>query len=523
MLRFTSLTPYLFVMLTLVASCSDSDNSSPAPQDTVDSLPSVAQLVTLRPLSVSEDLRIVDDLDREVLLRGVNLNSLGEYWQGDPNHQPTIAVGMQDWQEMAARGISVVRLVVNWSKLEPQRGAISDAYLDEIDETVSIAAAHGIYTVIDMHQDAFSAFIYTEDADECSPGTQPGKGWDGAPQWATLTDGLSTCITGERNSAPAVIAAWNHFYNNTDGIADRFIAVWGAIAKRFAGRPEVAGYDLLNEPEVSRPATELQPIFEGIFARAIETIRQAQEGQQHSQLIFIEPGIAAAHPEFGLLVPQLAGVDRHNIVAGPHNYSESIGTGFGWSIEETTDVFLSFANLLGVPIWVGEYGFWDTSESTVEKAKRLAADQDDNALGGAQWQWRQACGDPHSLSWGGVAVGRVVHLNAVDCPGDVDAGPTEVFMRILSRTYPRMAPGRITLLHSDSDTGDFRLEASIAPADRELIVWSPTYTDTHIIESEGLVNLTSHPVAGGRIIKALTIGGDYTLILSSRPEAVTET
>ena len=124
MLRFTSLTPYLFVMLTLLASCSDSDNSSPAPQDTVDSLPSVAQLVTLRPLSVSEDLRIVDDLDREVLLRGVNLNSLGEYWQGDPNHQPTIAVGMQDWQEMAARGISVVRLVVNWSKLEPQRGAI---------------------------------------------------------------------------------------------------------------------------------------------------------------------------------------------------------------------------------------------------------------------------------------------------------------------------------------------------------------------------------------------------------------
>lgn len=66
---------------------------------------------------------------------------------------------MQDWQEMAARGISVVRLVVNWSKLEPQRGAISEAYLDEIDEAVSNAAAYGIYTVIDMHQDGFSAFI----------------------------------------------------------------------------------------------------------------------------------------------------------------------------------------------------------------------------------------------------------------------------------------------------------------------------------------------------------------------------
>ena len=65
MLRWAPLAPHVFVMLSLLAGCSDSANSSPASQDTVDS---VAELVTLRPLSVSEDLRIVDDLDREVLL-----------------------------------------------------------------------------------------------------------------------------------------------------------------------------------------------------------------------------------------------------------------------------------------------------------------------------------------------------------------------------------------------------------------------------------------------------------------------
>ena len=36
-----------------------------------------------------------------------------------------------------------------------------------------------------------------------------------APEWATITDGESTCVTGERNSAPAVVTAWNHFYDNT--------------------------------------------------------------------------------------------------------------------------------------------------------------------------------------------------------------------------------------------------------------------------------------------------------------------
>jgi endoglycosylceramidase len=117
-LRFTLLIPCLLGAITLLAACSDSDNSPNTSQASIDpstALPTVAELVPLRPLSVSDDLRIVDDLNREVLLRGVNLNSLGEYWQGEPDHYPTIATDAQDWPEMAARGISVVRLVVNWS------------------------------------------------------------------------------------------------------------------------------------------------------------------------------------------------------------------------------------------------------------------------------------------------------------------------------------------------------------------------------------------------------------------------
>src|SRR5690606_28770492 len=150
---------------------------------------------------------------------------------------------------MAARGFSVIRLIVHWSRIEPVRGQFDDAYLDEVDAYVRAAAEHGIYTVIDMHQDAYTAFIATEDPSECPPGSTPHKGWDGAPAWAVLTDGLGTCDTGDRNSAPAVQRAWNHFYDNTDGIRDRFVASWAHVARRFAGRPEVAGYNLLNEPE----------------------------------------------------------------------------------------------------------------------------------------------------------------------------------------------------------------------------------------------------------------------------------
>src|SRR5690606_38582423 len=218
-------------------------------------------------------------LGRDVLLRGANVNSLGEYWQGVPSLPTTIDVTDADWDLMAAHGFSVVRLLVTWSRIEPTRGVIDEAYLDRVEAHVDAAAARGIYTVIDMHQDAYSAFISSTPAQAaaCPPGTSPAKGWDGAPEWATLTDGLSTCLTGgDRNSSPAVTRAWNNFYDDVDGIRGEFAEAWAAVASRFAGRPEVAGYDLLNEPEASRPAAELTPIYEAFLRDVALAIREAE-------------------------------------------------------------------------------------------------------------------------------------------------------------------------------------------------------------------------------------------------------
>ena len=210
---------------------------------------------------------------------------------------------------MAANGFSVIRLLVTWSRIEPTRGVIDESYLDEVEAYVDAAAAHGIYSVIDMHQDAYSAFIFTADASTCETGTTPAKGWDGAPAWATLTDGLSTCLTnGERNSSPAVTRAWNNFYDNVDGIQDNFVAAWGAVARRFAGRAEVAGYDVLNEPETSRPGADLQAPYDQLMADVIGEIRSAEAGASFDHVIFIEPAVPAAEPSHGLVIPNPASV-----------------------------------------------------------------------------------------------------------------------------------------------------------------------------------------------------------------------
>jgi endoglycosylceramidase len=471
-------------------------------------------VIELRPVSVSDDRRIVDDLDREVVLRGANVNSLGEYWQGDPDHDPTIPVSESDWDEMAARGFSVIRLIITWSLVEPERGAFDEEYLDRVDAYVTKAAEHGIYTVIDMHQDAYSAAIVTEDPGECEEGTRPGKGWDGAPEWATMTDDLSTCITGERNSAPAVEAAWNHFYDNTDGIRDEFASAWGAVAARFAGRPEVAGYDVLNEPEVSRPAAELAPLYEAMLADTIEAIRTAESDADFDHVVIIEPAMPAADFSRGIVNPDLArlGVDPADVVFGPHNYAESITQGI--PIEGMSAALADAADAAGVPLWIGEYGFWNREPATLESVARYAAEEDARVNGGAWWQWRQGCGDPHSIGWDMPAEGEVVHLNVVGCPGDVDLGPNEEFLSVLGRAFPRFAPGRISELSSDPKSGRFAVAASGAPIGEELVVWTPTEADTHEVASRGVEDIEEREVPGGRIVVATVAAAVYDLTVT---------
>ena len=456
-------------------------------------------------LQTSDDRRIVDSRGRDVLLRGANVNSLGEYWQGVPGLDPTLPVTDADWDRMAGQGFSVVRLLITWSRVEPTRGVIDDGYLDLIDEHVRAAAARGIYTVIDMHQDAYSASIFTTDPATCPAGTLPAKGWDGAPAWATITDGLSTCVTGERNSSPAVNRAWNNFYDNVDGIRDRFAVVWAAVAARFAGRPEVAGYDLLNEPENPRLAAAFSPVYDDFLLQVIRAVRSAEDGARFDHIVFVEPAVPAGDPTRGLVIPGPAVTAAGNVSAAVHNYAESIG---GGSIEGTNDLITAWTGAVGVPNWGGEYGFWDTSPETLAKARRYAADEDRRRWGGAWWQWRQSCGDPHAVRWEGDVIvapaGTETHLNLLGCPDNTDLGPNDAFLAVLGRGFPRAAPGRLEELRSDPDSGRLTVEASVGRAGGELVVWTPTTDDAdHPIAVANLTDVVAHEVPGGRLVTAV--------------------
>src|SRR4029078_11798006 len=181
-----------------------------------------------------------------------------------------------DWAEMQADGMSVVRLLMSWSSLEPTRGTIAHHSLQRSHDAVEQARAHDIYVVLDMHQDAFSKNTPTPTGTTCPDGSKPSIGWDGAPEWATITDGADTCAAaGVRELSPAVMRAFENFYLDTDGIQTELQKTWAAVATEFAADPTVAGYDLFNEPNWGADAATSGARLGTFTQNAITAIRSA--------------------------------------------------------------------------------------------------------------------------------------------------------------------------------------------------------------------------------------------------------
>jgi endoglycosylceramidase len=493
----------------LAAACSDDgdgggdggadagDDGSPATTGGAaggDALPELLPLHAVR----GESPAIVDEDGRQVLLRGVNLNGLGDYYQANPDLPPNVPVEESDFEEMATFGFDVVRLLVSWSRLQPEPGVIDDDYIAEIRTAVDQAGAHGIYVVLDMHQDAYSKYVATPEGETCPAGTNPAKGWDGAPEWATITDGASTCIIGEvRETSPASITAFENFWTNRDGIQDHFRDAWAALATEFAADPTVAGYDLFNEPGTGSSADQEPARLGEFYGRTIDAIRAAEaevdDGFDH--IVFFEPH--AAWGTFGTMpVPEATFTDDQNIVFAPHIYAGSIAPtvtvkqGFTYAAEAAATFDVTF--------WSGEWGWFGEDEESLAELATYAAEEDRYMVGGTWWQWFQSCGDPHSVSRADdfQPADELTHFRRTGCPGDEDLGPVESFARVLSRTYPRAAPGRLTEFQNDLETGRAHVAGTSDTDDAVLDLWIPGEAEPEITGT-GIGEVELIPVPGG--------------------------
>ena len=437
---------------------------------------------------------IYDEQGRRILLRGVNYSALEDNWQALPDVPAQAEYSDNDIALMAEHGFNCIRLTFNWSELEPQRGKYNMAYVKKITHCIEEAAKYNIYVQVDMHQDAWGKYIATPDS---LHSTHPAKGWDGAPDWATITDGKSTFTRRGRESAPAVFRAWHHFWDDTDSLQEACINAWKVMVTATARYNNVVGYDLLNEPNMGERTMTREDILQGkYYNKLIKGIREAETACASPQhIIFFEVNVTLRGKEWPS-VPYTTFRPEKNIIFSPHHYFESLSNDL--TIKGGFHVFRLLSFFYHMDMMIGEWGYFSGARDT-SKVKRFCAREDKYFVGSTWWQWSQACGNPHTVGWHQdhwEAPDRCMHLIELDRQGHYTGRINEPIMHILDRTHPIAVCGKVTKLRSDSDKGTMLLKAHTQKPGT-VTLWIQGRFGKPVITGKNIDDIKISPVPGG--------------------------
>lgn len=450
---------------------------------------------------------IYDQQGRYILLRGVNYNALGDYWQANPTVATTKTFEENDLKLMASYGINCVRMIFSWSKLEPTKGNYDQNYIYQIKNFIETAAKYQIYVLLDMHQDAWGKYIATPTNTTCD---FPNKGWDGAPDWATFSDSASTCtVDGSRESAPAVVHAFENFWENKNDIQTACINAWKTLVKATAGYSNVVGYDLINEPGLGyKPLDEESDKLSLFYKNTINAIRETEnENNLFHHIIFFETSITWNGQAFPF-IPSSDFTTDNNIIFAAHSYFEAISNAY--TIEAGYDLLSSIADVYKTSMFLGEYGFFGNPNDDVSKLKRFAKKEDDMLLGSTWWQWAQAPGDPHGISWDGATYANTsMHLIELDKNGIYTGNKNDLYLNVLSRTRPNAICGTPIKFISNSDNGTMHLEAN-ATSTGTTILWIPNRFGEPDIQGENITIRNIVAVTGG-FLAYIDVKNNYTI------------
>jgi endoglycosylceramidase len=503
-----------------------------------------AAAASLPAVHADPDRVIRDSHGRQVLLRGINVTALNDEFRVNARIRPVVPLRSRDYREMEAYGFNVIRLTVSWSKLEPRRGKIGHSYIDRIEDVVDEAADHGMYTVIDMHDGGWSKYVSTPPDEKCPRHFDPAHGYWGAPEWATFTDGQSTCTNDRVNKrTDAVEAAWFNFWTNHKeptwsdgrGIQDHLVDVWGELGRRFANDSAVAGYDLLNEPDTGRvgPELDLSSLDGQFYAASVNAIRQGESAAGgYSHMVLFEPNLTWTKGKLSNHTPPPGFSSDPNLVFSPHLYGRDAHTTQRHYKSVVRDLKRQArranrrASAYGTPIWIGEWAFSIFDTNAFKKLRAHVRIQDSRQLGSAWWQWKVACGSPGSFDGldpkpNNEAVGNI---NAHKCPSGKPFPLPGGWKSLIARAYPRYAPGTLTELQARGARMSLRgrsdCNANLRSTDPQacrLVVWIPeTRKYTHggkhpTIDGRHVSGIHMQKLPGGWLLTGTVGGGAYGL------------
>jgi len=254
----------------------------------------------------------VDGLGRVVLLHGVNMVA-----KRPPYHPAAYGFGTDDAAFLAAEGFNALRLGVDFRGLMPTPGVVETAYIDRLAETVAVLVQHGIFVLLDFHQDGFA----------------PMFNGNGFPDWMAISDGLpnppEAVFPLYYIQNPAMQRAFENFWANREGpngvgLQEYFVQGVEGIVARFAGEAMVLGTELMNEPwpgatwlpcavEADGCPDLEEQLLGPFYRRGTAAARRAAPGQ----FVFVEPFVLF---NFGQARTSLPGTDAGRALSF-HSYA----------------------------------------------------------------------------------------------------------------------------------------------------------------------------------------------------------
>ena len=300
-------------------------------------------MTTLPWIHVDGD-RLVDESGTLVLLRGVGLGgwmNMENFVTGYPGTEQGIrrqllaSMGREaydaffehffvdffdeaDAAHLASIGMNSVRIPVNYRHFEDDARpfALKEEGFARLDRVITLLARHGIYSIIDLH---------------ALPGYQ-NQHW-------------------HSDNPTHVATFWDHPHFH-----DRVVHLWEALAERYKNRPEVAGYNPINEP--SDPSNErLLPFYERL-ERAVRAIDPRHvlflDGNKYSTDFSAfdarsEPLPNAVYTAHDYALPGIASGTEYPGVTRGEFFDRGV-------VEQTFLRRTEYMRRTGTPIWIGEFG-----------------------------------------------------------------------------------------------------------------------------------------------------------------------
>ena len=439
---------------TVMAGCgSDSDDS--ARESASDTSRAAAESADVAAYRETVPTRFVtDDAGRVVLLRGTNEDGSVK----NSGHMTQMA------ESELARipnefGWNSVRVLLQWSAIEPEKGEFDEAYLDEVVTDLDRWRDLGVHVILDMHQDIYGSAVHG----------------NGAPEWATITDGLTVGDPPEGQwylaaTDPAAQVAYQNFWDKSRGhpeLQEHYWLAWQEVVERVKDHPALLGYDLMNEPVFANgdltATLKIQPdAAAGRFTNPKLTsfmqdgINAIRELDTEHWITLAPTSLLNAFPYKGDLIASDIRDPRDGqprLIYGPHLYQREIHDGLPrpagdqyvvkWEEFRTAE-----AESLKAALWIGEFGGPRIPDfpAYLDEVLTMA---DRSYAGWAHWVYDSGGWGPRNddltVSETGKQLVRAYPSALAGVPTSYSFDPTTKVMKVTYTTAELAAPTELSL------------------------------------------------------------------------------